>query len=111
MSAITVQGPMQPIGAMPAPEGVDEERWQAVVAAAPWLTSSDVLVTTALCHAWRDYDDARALVEREGSVHVTKDGVTMQTAYYRMAMDRRYEVIRLARELGMTPLVRAQVRK
>lgn len=97
------------LGAAVVPDGVDAGHWRMVTAAAPWLTVADGLVVKALCHALADYDQARAQVEAHGVMVMAKSGELIPNPWYKVVTERRAELVKLAREVGLTPLVRQRM--
>ena len=90
-----------------APEGVDAGHWRAIRTAAPWLQVSDGLVVRVLCDAIVEYGQARAAVDEQGTMVLTSTGSMVPNPWHRVMTERRAEIIKVARDLGLTPAARA----
>ena len=93
------------------PEGVQPAHWQALTTYAPWLTLSDSMLSIAFCHAWGEYEQARGVVNEQGMMVMSKTGMLVQNPYYIVAAQRRMDLLKMGRELGLSPLVRQQARR
>ena len=90
-----------------APDGVDAGHWRAIRTAAPWLQASDGLVVRMLCDAIVEYGQARAAVAEQGTMVLTSTGSMIPNPWHRVLAERRAEIVKIARDLGLTPAARA----
>lgn len=103
-------GPRGDLAVAPVPEDVDAEQWRKLLAAAPWLMVSDGLLVKMLCHALAEYEQARAQVEAHGVMVMAKSGELVENPWFKLARTGRAEIFKVARELGLTPIVRMRSR-
>ena len=89
-----------------APEGVDAGHWRAIRTAAPWLQASDGLVVRAMCDALVEYGEARAAVDEQGTMVLSNTGAMLPNPWHRVMTERRAEIVKIARDLGLTPAAR-----
>jgi len=91
---------------MPTPEGVDADHWRRLIESAPWLTVSDTLVCVALCHALSEYWEARREVAKFGVMALLKSGDLAPNPWVAVMTARRAEIVKIAKDLGLNPIVR-----
>lgn len=74
------------------------------------LTEADRAALAAYCVSWARWVDAEEQVARLGTVVKTANGNLIQNPYLSIANRALMDMAKLAREFGMTPSSRSQVR-
>lgn len=106
----------QPTGRMPS-----APRWMSLEAKRQWrklaprlhaaglLTEVDGLGLAMLCEAVGQYVEGKEIVEREGAIAVSDQGNVYQHPAVGLMKSARGEVLKWAREFGMTPSARSRI--
>lgn len=112
-SLINPDEPM-PEGALgPPPDDMlksERQHWQRVAASCYWLTEADRDTLRHYCETWQDYQSERGRMKARGSVYKAASGYAQSSAYFGNVMKLRDELRRLARELGLTPAARTDIK-
>lgn len=77
--------------------------------AAGLLTEVDGLGLAMLCEAVGQYVEGKEIVEKEGAIAVSDQGNVYQHPAVGLMKTARAEVLRWAREFGMTPAARSRI--
>lgn len=77
--------------------------------AAGLLTELDGLGLAMLCEAVGQYIEGKELVEREGAVAISDNGNVYQHPAVGLMKSARAEILKWAREFGMTPSARSRI--
>lgn len=108
--------PVPAAGKMPA-----APRWMSLEAKREWrriaprlhkvglLTEVDGLSLAMLCEAFAQYVEAKVVVEREGMLAMSDKGNTYQHPAVSLMTGARSEMLKWAREFGMTPSARSRI--
>lgn len=73
------------------------------------LTDVDVMALGMLCEAFAQYAEAREVVEREGMFETTGAGYVYAHPAVGLMKSARADVLKWAREFGMTPAARTRI--
>lgn len=96
-------------------------RWMSLEAKRQWrrlapklyaaglLTEVDGLGLAMLCEAVGQYVEGKEIVEKEGAIAVSDQGNVYQHPAIGLMKTARAEVLRWAREFGMTPAARSRI--
>lgn len=74
------------------------------------LTEADVVAVGMLCESFAQYLAARAVVEEKGMIETTDNGYVYAHPAVGMMKAARADVLKFAREFGMTPSARSRIR-
>lgn len=106
----------RPGGRMPsAPRWMSlegKQQWRKLAPrlhAAGLLTEVDGLGLAMLCEAVGQYVEGKEIVEREGAVAISDNGNVYQHPAVALMKSARSEVLKWAREFGMTPASRTRI--
>lgn len=96
-------------------------RWMSAAAKREWrklaprlhqvglLTEIDGLALAMLCEAVGQYVEGKEIVEREGAIAVSDQGNVYQHPAVALMKTARGEILKWAREFGMTPAARTRI--
>lgn len=73
------------------------------------LSSGDVAIMTLYCDTWAEYQEARAKVQKYGSILFGKEGTPFNSPYLNQEAMFKKQLERYASELGLTPSSRSRV--
>ena len=89
-----------------------KKHWRRVAPrlhAAGLLTEVDVVGLAMLCEALAQYVEGKEIAEREGAIAISDQGNVYQHPAIGLMKTARTDVLRWAREFGMTPAARSRI--